>query len=879
MGCVLAAMAAVSAVAQDAALDVAPFSASLAGHWKLDDAKGVTAVDSTGKHTGTCRGGVRWGEGRFGGAASFNGHDSSIVLGDLGQHAEATIAFWMRARNVATEDYKGLVTTPSWGQGMLHLPTRKGRIDAYLHLGGSKRARLQSPPLENDRWTHVAVTVSALSSRITLYVDGKVVADERTPGLVAFDMHDMVAGYEGDQRYFDGALDEIVILSRALSPEAVAYLAGRETQPLAEDRQPGFPAEATERLWQQRQGEPVKGTLVRVDGKDAILLVGEREIPIALSEMAARDAQYARFIAYMTRSQELADSARTHDWRNIRTGYPIPDESYCDQPYLVVNKDGSWTCLLTTGVGHEGQGGQHFVATITQDQGKTWTPLIDIEPADGPEASYGVPLLVPGGRIYAIYTYNGDRVYTLPGSSKRVRSDTHGWYCYKYSDDGGRTWSERRRIPMRVTACDRGSQFKGKVQMFWGIDKPSIVNGGVYFSFTKLGKYFLGEGEGWLYYSDNILTEKNPDAIHWELRPEGDHGIRNPEFGSVQEEHNLVPIGGDRLYMVYRSTLGYPCHTYSEDGGKTWEMPQPMTYTPGGRTIRNPRACPKLWRCANGRYLFWFHHNGGRDFGIRNPAWISGGVLKDGRLHWSQPEILLYDPDTKIRMSYPDLIEQDGRYWVSETQKTTARIHEIPTDLLAGLWGQLEGKPAVAEGAVLSLGAEQIAAGKTITVPELPDLSLGGGLSIDLWLQINDLAAGQTIMDSRDDTGRGFSLATGEKGSIVFSMSDGFKNATWTSDPGVLTAGRLHHAVFIVDGGPCIISVVCDGTLGDGGPDRLCGWGRFDQDFGSLSGNSPLRTPALQGSLKYVRIYNRNLCTSEAVGNFKTGCPASEAIK
>jgi hypothetical protein len=410
--------------------------------------------------------------------------------------------------------------------------------------------------------------------------------------------------------------------------------------------------------------------------------------------------------------------------------------------------------------------------------------------------------------------------------------------------------------------------------MFWGIDKPSIVDGGVYFSFTKLGRYFLGNGEGWLYYSNNILTEKDPEKTHWELRPEGDHGIRNPKFGSVQEEHNLVPLGGERLYMVYRPTTGFPCHTYSKDGGKTWDIPEPMTYSPGGRTIKNPRACPKLWRCANGKFLFWFHHHGGRSFHGRNPAWITGGALKDGRMHWSQPEILLYEPNPETRMSYPDLIEQEGRYWVSETQKTVARVHEIPADLLEGLWRQHDGKPAVAEGAALSLNAREIASGKTGDLPQLPDLALGGGFSVDVWLKMANLAAGQTILDSRDDAGCGFALSTGEKGSLTFSMSDGLRKATWTSDPGVLTPGKLHHAVFIVDGGPCIISVVCDGVLGDGGPDRQYGWGRFHPAFGSPSGASLRVAPALRGAVKHLRLYDRDLRTSEAVGNFRAGCPA-----
>lgn len=41
------------------------------------------------------------------------------------------------------------------------------------------------------------------------------------------------------------------------------------------------------------------------------------------------------------------------DMRNIRYGRPIPDEGYCDQPYVVVNKRGEWVCLLTTGGGEK----------------------------------------------------------------------------------------------------------------------------------------------------------------------------------------------------------------------------------------------------------------------------------------------------------------------------------------------------------------------------------------------------------------------------------------------------------------------------------------------------------------------------------------------
>ena len=122
----------------------------------------------------------------------------------------------------------------------------------------------------------------------------------------------------------------------------------------------------------------------------------------------------------------------------IRTGRPIPSEGYCDQPYVVGTDDGAWLCLLTTGAGQEGDARQHVVATRSQDQGQTWSPLVDIEPPGPPEASWVMPLKVPGGRVYAIYVYNGENrreVLSDHGPIRRV--DTLGQYVFRYSDDGG----------------------------------------------------------------------------------------------------------------------------------------------------------------------------------------------------------------------------------------------------------------------------------------------------------------------------------------------------------------------------------------------------------------------------------------------------------
>src|SRR4051812_11850482 len=84
--------------------------------------------------------------------------------------------------------------------------------------------------------------------------------------------------------------------------------------------------------------------------------------------------------------------AQPSDPRNIKTGLVIPDEGYSDQPYIVKTDDGAWLCVITTGPGVEGAGGQHVVTRRSKDRGKTWSDAVDVEPSNGPEASYAVLL-------------------------------------------------------------------------------------------------------------------------------------------------------------------------------------------------------------------------------------------------------------------------------------------------------------------------------------------------------------------------------------------------------------------------------------------------------------------------------------------------------
>lgn len=580
----------------------------------------------------------------------------------------------------------------------------------------------------------------------------------------------------------------------------------------------------------------------------------------------------------------LSTYGQSEDPRYFANARLIPDESYCDEPYIVTTQDGNWVCTMTTGPKGESGEGQHIAATISTDQGKTWSDLIDVEPSSKLKSSWAVPLITPSGRIYAFYNYNGDQIHELNGEKLPV--DTLlGWYVYKFSDDGGRTWSDKRyRLPMPIAKVDRVNDWGGAVQLFWGVDKPMIHKGDAFFAFTRMGEYIHGQGEGWLYRSDNILTESDPDKIRWELLPNGGRGIRNDAFGSTQEEHNIVALSNDDMFCVYRTTRGYPGTAYSRDRGRIWSEPEYATYEPGGRKIQSPRACVMVWKTEDGRYLLWFHNttlqlrSRGRwrqDKALpvtgRDLVWLSAGVEKGGHLVWSQPELISYTTDGR-GISYPDMIETDDRFYFSATNKRDARVISVERGVVEDMWRQGQLNEAAKRGLVLHRVGRLTG---EIGMPDLPNLSQNGGFTIDLRLKLKTLEPGQILLDSRDPQGQGILLQSTEHNKLQFIINDGENSIDWTTDNDVLSPDQWHHLTIIVDGGPKMITGLVDGQLCDGedDPNRYSGQSRFlDQSFDrpieDVTGGPLLQVaPSMDGDIGDLRIYDRYLRTSEAIGN------------
>jgi len=627
-------------------------------------------------------------------------------------------------------------------------------------------------------------------------------------------------------------------------------------------------------------------------------------------------------------------TAAEPDRRNIDTGNQIPTENYADQPYVVVLDNGDWVRTVTTGPSMEGQPGQHVVATISSDKGKTWSDPIDIEPRSDwdkqiPLSNWVCPYLTTYGRIYALY------LWSTPYDIIYKRRDTHGFYAFRYSDDGGRTWSERHLIPYTETAWDRENIFNQNdipeddgTPAGWATHKPIHTEHGLIWAFTKMIAPFsagnsatktgFSGSQGYLYRCPNIETERDPEKLVWQMLPyeEGtkktaDMGISFPGKGEVQEEFDITALADGTLYQQFRTTKSYIGMTRSRDGGETWTEPEPMRFHLDGRIIRHPRSNTKTWRLADGTYLLWFLNNGnsgfgnttntrqdkkslmaknGIDFANRNVIWLSVGREVEGDIAWGEPEVWLYHPDKRQQISYPDLFEDEGAVYVTETQKSIGRVHELDPAWLGLLKKQTTWNQVAKDGIVLD---QADAAGKSMPAPKLPDLHGPGrpGFTIELDLTVSEIKDGEIIASTMDASGKGIALYVDKHRALRLVMNDGDRTVAGRTDAETLMPGKRAHITVHVDGAADIVTFVTDGRVNDGARhsdkemERMWGFFHFECSFmnGTDQGKpgkiTPFRdvngagqiqlAPELSGELHRIRVYDRCLMHTEAIGNYR----------
>ena len=313
-----------------------------------------------------------------------------------------------------------------------------------------------------------------------------------------------------------------------------------------------------------------------------------------------------------------------------------------------------------------------------------------------------------------------------------------------------------------------------------------------------------------------------------------------------------------------------------------------MTYA-DGRIIKHPRAANFAWKCTNGKYLYWFHNHGNKNqygeegYCNRNPVWLCGGVEIDSPqgkiIAWSQPEIVIYADAPFVRMSYPDLIEDDGKYYLSETHKTIARVHEIPVDFVNRIWESLEidlGFKTLPDEFKNTDLLVEVENKKNIKAPTLPEFysrnnmtpgqcgfASGDGFSLELIIMLDQLEV-TTLINGRCPDGRGLALNIAQDGCLELIIDDGCKEQRIKSEP-CINKWEPQHIMVNIDGGPRIISFVVNGRFCDGGKYRQFGWSRLSPYFQHVNWRENWE---LNKSLKQLKIYNYAFSTAECVNSF-----------
>jgi len=550
------------------------------------------------------------------------------------------------------------------------------------------------------------------------------------------------------------------------------------------------------------------------------------------------------------------------DNRNILSGSRIKTGGYSDQPYVVRTDDNAWLLAVTTGSGLEGDAGQHILSARSTDKGKTWGDYADVESPQNPESSYAVLYKTKFGRVYCFYNYNKDNIRAVKTDmGETTRVDTQGYFVFKYSDDNGLTWSEQyREIPIRKFNVDLNNPYGGEICYFWNVGKPLAQGDGVLVPLYKIGGFgpgFMHHSECALLYCENIDTESDPDKLRWTTLPDGMDGIRAPlDLTDVSEEHSFVRLSDGTIFCVFRTTTGHSYCSYSRDNAHTFSPPEPMRYA-DGRLINHPRAANFIWDCGGGKYLYWFHNNMTRWYDNRNIAWLSGAVeymTDEGmKLKFSQPDIVLYTDDRLKRISYPDLIIEDGEYYITETEKNAARVHKIDKTLIENLW-----RPVIEDDSIAIKNGDKLPPHKPFIkqVYDADDnysVDTGEG-SFAIRFTLNRIPDGnKTLL-----TNGGISIEW-HNGKLRFCMSDGHCNASLD----ITADGTPHDITFIIDGGPRVIMAIVDTKLVNGDINNPFGWGRFDRYMQSVTGGEVTFGDEISG----VRYYNRLLTVSEGTGD------------
>jgi dolichyl-diphosphooligosaccharide--protein glycosyltransferase len=210
-------------VVTDEAVEQGALVGSYRLHLPLDEGSGRVVTATVGDGRGELDG-ERWTRGVVGSGLAFDG-DSGGSL----RLRETNVRFGERSGTVCawanqSESDRRLQDVVNVGGGELVL-TWNGAADVWLvYVAGSDTVgRAKAVVGDHDGWSHLCARVDR--GTVGLWIDGNRRATGNLSGSIAAGSEPFFVGGAGEQRQFDGRIDDVRVYSRGLSPAEIERLA------------------------------------------------------------------------------------------------------------------------------------------------------------------------------------------------------------------------------------------------------------------------------------------------------------------------------------------------------------------------------------------------------------------------------------------------------------------------------------------------------------------------------------------------------------------------------------------------------------------------------------------------------------------------------
>lgn len=204
-------------------------------YWRLGDASGTTATDSSGNgRHGTYAGSPTLGttgllSSDSDTAVTFDGVDDSVTYADTTNLTNFSIEAWIKTTATGERVIASRYNSASAEQMFMLELDSLGRASIIIRTGTGASAISGSAALNDGLRHHIVATFNNATDAVVLYVDGVSAATgSRTGNLVTFDTPFVVGAWGGGTVRFSGVIDEVAHYSTVLSSTRVAahYAAG-----------------------------------------------------------------------------------------------------------------------------------------------------------------------------------------------------------------------------------------------------------------------------------------------------------------------------------------------------------------------------------------------------------------------------------------------------------------------------------------------------------------------------------------------------------------------------------------------------------------------------------------------------------------------------